>query len=196
SAARHRHDVHWPRPGNRDGCRASVGAFMSSPNQFPPPPPGFPPRPAGVFGPQVPEPKRGPACLLIGLLIVGGGVTLLALVCCGGVAMLAKSPQASAAAKQPFKLDDVPAPDFPDRGKATQVEPGVLKYEVSLGKRGGFYDVPGQGGKLIVYLPAGEHKPRSLPCILITGAGSNLLAGMLLGDGDSPEQTPYAQAGY
>src|SRR4051794_11866805 len=169
---------------------------MSNPNQFPPPPPGFPPRQAGVFGPQFPEPKRGPSCLLIGLLIVGGGVTLLSLTCCGGVAMLAKSPQASAAAKEPFKLDDVPAPDFPDRGKATPVEPGALKYEVSLGKQGGFYGVPGQGGKLVVYLPAGEHKPRSLPCILITGAGSNLLAGMLLGDGDSPEQTPYSQAGY
>jgi dienelactone hydrolase len=170
---------------------------MSSSNQFfPPLQPGFGPQHPGGFYPHPPEPRRGPSCLLIALFLLGGSAILLGLVCCGGVMVLSKPPQASAAAKEPLKLDDIPLPVFPDRGDPTEVAPRVLKYQVSLGESGGYYDVAGIGGKLLVYLPAGDHKPKSLPCILLTGAGSNLLSGMSLGDGDSPEQVPYAQAGY
>jgi dipeptidyl aminopeptidase/acylaminoacyl peptidase len=134
--------------------------------------------------------------LLIALFILGGGAILLGLVCCGGVMFLAQPPKATAAAQKPFELDDVPMPVFPDRGKPEEPEPRVLKFIASLGATGGYYDVPGLGGKIVLYLPAGDHKPQSLPCILITGAGSNLLSGMPLGDGDSPEHIPYVQAGY
>ena len=169
---------------------------MSSSSPFNPQPPGFGPQQPGTFYPEPPPPRRGSSCLLIALLIFGGGALLLGLVCCGGVMVLSKPPQASAAAHEPLKFNDIPPPAFPERKDPIEVAPQVLKYEVPLGESGGFYSVAGQGGKLLVYLPAGKHKPRSLPCILITGAGSNLLSGMLLGDGDSPEQIPYAQAGY
>src|SRR5882724_7797865 len=133
---------------------------MSNPNQFfPQQAQGFPPQPQGGFYPQPPEPSRGPSCLLIALLIFGGGALILGLVCCGGVMVLSKPPQASAAARQPLKLDDVPMPVFPERGEMTEVAPRVLKDEVSLGESGGYYDVAGIGGKLLVYLPAGQHKP-------------------------------------
>jgi len=164
---------------------------MSSPNPFGPEQPQQSP-----FHPRPPEVSRGPSCLLIVLCILGGGALLLGLACCGGVLFMAQPPQATAAAQEPFELDDVPMPVFPDRGKPQEPERRVLKYEASLGESDGYYDVPGLGGKIVLYLPAGEHKPQSLPCILITGAGSNLLSGMLLGDGDSPEHIPYVQAGY
>jgi dienelactone hydrolase len=54
----------------------------------------------------------------------------------------------------------------------------------------------GHHGKLWLYLPAGEHTPRSLPCILIAGAGSNLITGKHLGDRDRPEHLPYVRAGF
>jgi dipeptidyl aminopeptidase/acylaminoacyl peptidase len=162
---------------------------MSNPNDFTPQHPGG-------FYPQPPQAKRGPSCLMIALLILGGGGALLCLICCGGITVLSRTPQASAKASQPFSLDEVPMPAFPERGEASPVAPRVIRYEVSLGESGGYYTVPGVGGKLLIYLPEGRHKPKSLACILITGAGSNLLSGMLLGEGDSPEHLPYAQASY
>ena len=56
--------------------------------------------------------------------------------------------------------------------------------------------MPGHSGKLWLYLPDGDHAPKSLPCILIAGAGSNLITGMSLGDGDRAEHLPYVRAGF
>ena len=56
--------------------------------------------------------------------------------------------------------------------------------------------MPGHSGKLWLYLPDGDHAPRSLPCILIAGAGSNLITGMSLADGDRAEHLPYVRAGF
>lgn len=71
-------------------------------------------------------------------------------------------------------------------------EPGVELREVRLSGSG----QPGQSGRLWVYLPQGSHPPRSLGCILVAPAGSNLLSGMDLGAGDQPEHYPYARAGF
>jgi dienelactone hydrolase len=167
---------------------------MSDPNQFFPQQPGFGPQSPGGGLPNPPTPSRGPSCLLIGLFILGGGALTCGLVCCGGVMFLSQPPRASAAARELFDLGDVPLPTLPDRGRMTEVVPRVLKEEASFSDTGDA--IPGHGSKLLIYLPAGQHKPQSLPCILITGAGSNLLSGMSLGDGDSNEHIPYAQAGY
>jgi len=163
---------------------------MSNPNQF------FPQQPQGGFYPQQ-QPKRGCSCVAIGLVILMGGGALFAALCCGVGFYFGTPPEASANASQPFTFDDVPPPVFSERGEMQAVSPQVNSLEVSLGDdSNGYYDVPGVGGKLLLYLPPGNHRPKSLPCILITGAGSNLLSGMLLGDGDSPEHLPYVQASY
>jgi dienelactone hydrolase len=169
---------------------------MSSPNPFAQQPQGFSQPSPGGFGPPPPQPRRGPSCLTVFLFLFGCGAGVAGLACCGGVAMLAKPPEASASASEPLQIDDVPVPKLPGPGQGKEVVPSVLQFEYSLGEQGGYYNTPGHGGKLLVYVPAGKHKAKSLPCILITGAGSDLLSGMLLGDGDNPEQTPYAQAGY
>jgi dienelactone hydrolase len=90
-------------------------------------------------------------------------------------------------------------PALPELGDSTQLEPGVEFYEVHLpggGQVGNPLTMPGHGGKLWLYLPEGDHAPHSLPCILIAGAGTNLMTGMTLGDGDRPEHLPYVRAGF
>ena len=49
---------------------------------------------------------------------------------------------------------------------------------------------------LYFYLPPGDHPPGSLPCVLIAPAGSILITGMDLGEGDRKEHLPYVRAGF
>jgi len=46
------------------------------------------------------------------------------------------------------------------------------------------------------YLPDGAHDPRSLPCVIVAPAGSIILTGMALGEGDRAEHFPYVAAGH
>jgi dienelactone hydrolase len=162
---------------------------MSNPSQFCPQQPG-------QFYPQQQQ-RSGCSCLTMILVALLGGGAVLAALCCGVGVYFSQPPRASAAAAEPFSAGDVPLPVFPERGEMQAVSPQVMLHEVSLGDDDdGFYDMPGVGGKLLLYLPAGKIRPKSLPCVLITGAGSDLLSGMQLGEGDNPEQLPYVQAGY
>lgn len=155
-----------------------------------------PPANYGPYGPPPPK-NSGPNWVLIILGILGGGGILLVAACCGGILWLGSPPKASAQASQPFEVITVPLPAFPERGlNRRTMEPGITREEVSFGARGGFYNPPGHGGILWIYLPEGQHAPGSLPCILICGAGSTLLEGMSLGDGDVAEHTPYVKAGF
>jgi dienelactone hydrolase len=83
-------------------------------------------------------------------------------------------------------------PPLPDVGPGREIEPGVMFHEVRL--PGG--DRPGFGGKLWLYLPAGDHAAGSLPCVLITAGGSSLLKGMELTEGARLEHLPYVRAGF
>ena len=88
-------------------------------------------------------------------------------------------------------------PALPEQAQATQLEPGVMFSEIHLqGNQPGGPPQPGHRGKLWLYLPVGEHAPQSLPCVLIAGAGSNLITGMDLGDGDRAEHLPHVRAGF
>src|SRR5262245_61498919 len=98
------------------------------------------------FYPPPPQKQSGSAGLWIVLAIVGGGLVVVVLACCGFVGYLAQPPTASAAAKEPFSLADVPLPAFPDRSQPDSSEPGVVWHEIKLGEEGGFYDTPGHGG--------------------------------------------------
>jgi dienelactone hydrolase len=83
--------------------------------------------------------------------------------------------------------------DFPPRPAMRQLEPGVQFCEIRRG------DVSEAGLRLWLYLPGGVNTPhpaRSLPCVLVAPAGSNLIVGMDLGDGDRAEHLPYVRAGY
>lgn len=80
---------------------------------------------------------------------------------------------------------------FPPRPVATLLAKQVQHFDVSLAGEG-----TGQAMRLWVYLPPGNHAERSLPCVLIAPAGSNLITGMKLGEGDRMEHLPYAGAGF
>jgi dienelactone hydrolase len=89
-------------------------------------------------------------------------------------------------------------PELPDPGAGVRLEPGVMLHEVQLPGSGGGTTppMPGHAGKLWLYLPEGNRPENSLPCILIAGAGTKLIHGMALGNGDRPEHLPYVRAGF
>jgi dipeptidyl aminopeptidase/acylaminoacyl peptidase len=79
---------------------------------------------------------------------------------------------------------------LPELGPGRPVAPGVVLHEVALTTGGR----PGDG-QVWVYLP--EKRPaKPLPAVLIGPAGSTLIWGMALGEGDQAEHIPYALAGF
>ncbi|WZO98440.1 prolyl oligopeptidase family serine peptidase [Isosphaeraceae bacterium EP7] len=94
---------------------------------------------------------------------------------------------------------EYPLPRFDPPGPGREIAPGVIFREVRLGNGPAKDSGPGLTGKLWVYLPAGDHADRSLPCVFIAPAGSNLVTGNDLGDDPGrghPEHVPYVNAGY
>jgi dienelactone hydrolase len=102
-----------------------------------------------------------------------------------------KPPMSAAAWNR--DLATIPLPSFPERGPLRTLQPGVEAAEVRLDVPA---DQPGKQNLLYVYLPSGPHPPRSLPCVLIAPAGTPLICGIALGDGDRAEHAPYVQAGF
>jgi dienelactone hydrolase len=88
-------------------------------------------------------------------------------------------------------------PAMPDCEDGREIEPGVVFQEVVIGPGRPRPGVPpGHGMTLYLYLPAGSHETHSLPCVLVAPAGSTLITGMGLGDGDRPEHVPWVRAGF
>ena len=83
-------------------------------------------------------------------------------------------------------------PAFPEIGQGALIEPGIMLHEIHLPPSG----LPGHRGKLWLYLPSGALAGGSLPCVMITGAGSNLLSGAEIGEGSRPEHLPYVREGF
>ena len=131
-------------------------------------------------------------------------VILLIVVVFGGNS----SDDLEAAAGSPSLTEGTPAGDYeppvldfsrqpsvefgPERTMSSPVT-GVDWKEVQvLGSANG----PGTGGKLWIYLPAGSHEPGTLGCVLIGPAGSRMVNGMPLTEGDQAEHYPYPQQGF
>jgi dipeptidyl aminopeptidase/acylaminoacyl peptidase len=81
--------------------------------------------------------------------------------------------------------------DFPALPAAQTLEGGVQFFDVVLD---GVAPVPAM--RTWIYLPAGNHKDKSLPCVLIAPAGTPLFIGMRLGKDDRIEHLPYVKAGF
>lgn len=114
------------------------------------------------------------ALLCSGLLVPG-------VVGCGARDTGGTSPPPAPAVPKPEPIT------FPDLGPARTLAPGVNVHEVVLG-------TGPIAGKVWVYLP---DKPAAgkLPCVLIAPAGSRLVHGMDLDEGDRKEHLPYVRAG-
>lgn len=150
------------------------------------------------WGTTPPQPKKSSLLWLWILLgIFGGGLLLLLLACGGGYWYLTSPPPVNAAlANQPFPVADTPITQFPARGAPVQFDQGIDFFEVALPDEDGDYSPPGNGGRLWIYAPPGAAPPQSRPCILIAPAGSTLMEGMALGEGDQDEHTAYVEAGF
>ncbi|WP_425618518.1 alpha/beta hydrolase family protein [Anatilimnocola sp. NA78] len=189
----------FPFAGTTSMSQGNYDPRFSQQNPFAPNPGNFSGLPGGQF-PQQPPKSNGTKNILIAFGIIGGVCAVLFLACCGGLYYAVQGPAASAVAKQPFNVSAVPVPAFPDRGMPTELTPGVQLYSIKInGQTGGHYSPPGHGGTIFVYLPAGQVQPKSLPCVLITGAGTDLMQGVefdeILGAEDVPEHIPYVKAG-
>lgn len=78
--------------------------------------------------------------------------------------------------------------EFPPIGNPQKISDGVLVYEVKLKREN-------QINNVWIYLPEKPAKEK-IPCVLIAPAGSHLIDGMSLGEGDRKEQIPYVKAGF
>ncbi len=136
------------------------------------------------------------------LLIALGGAGVAVLVCCGGVYMfyasITKPLAASAQASEPFPLESVKVPAFPELPAPQIIPPtNVSMYLVDLSAANAGSNQPSCRMQLRMYLPSGDHPPRSLGCVLVGPAGTNLLTGNSLDDPTYHAETlPYAEAGY
>ena len=74
-----------------------------------------------------------------------------------------------------------------DFGPSAPIKPGIGFREATL-RRGAL------PMKVWLYLP--KKATGKLPLVIVPPAGSTLVAGMDLGDGDRTEHFPYAQAGF
>lgn len=136
-----------------------------------------------------------PTLKIVGIVaaVLGVGCLLVCCGCGGALYWLSTTPGASAAALEPYDPSTVPVPPMPDRAAVEpyEVEPGVLLTELQFAGSG-----PGQNGQIWLYLPPGDHAPGSLPCMLIGPAGTTMLEGMELGEGDQAEHLPYVHQGF
>ncbi len=148
---------------------------------------------------NTPAPPKKSSLLWLWILlgVLGGGLFLLLIACGGGYWYLTSPPPVNATlANQPFPVAETPIAQFPARGAPVQFDEGIDFYEVSLPDDDGDYSPPGNGGRLWIYAPPGASPPQSRPCILIAPAGSTLMEGMALGEGDQDEHTAYVEAGF
>jgi len=148
-------------------------------------------------GRSKPRSSRGVNWLYIAL----GGAGVVALMCCGGIYFiysLMQPPVASAQASEPFPLEAVKVPAFPELPVPQTVpQTQVAMYQVELGAANPGSTQPAARMQLRLYLPPGEHAARSLGCVLVGPAGTNLLTGNSLDDPNYHDETlPYALAGY
>lgn len=127
--------------------------------------------------------------------IVGGLLLLLCGICGGGALWFSSYPSVPPTALQPFDIKSPPAPTEPKVAEE-KVVAGARFREVIWGDGQGQGTPAGANGRLWIYLPEGNAAAGSLPCVFIAGAGSTLLEGMTLGEGDQPEHLPYVKAGF
>ena len=161
-------------------------------------------RPAGgKTARQKPKPARSSSSSWVKwLLILGGSGLALLLLCCGGgyfwVSSMLKPPAPSAQASEPFPVEALRAPAFPELGQPQTIgETGVQLYALDLSSANAGNTQPAARMQLRVYLPPGEHAAGSLGCVLVAPAGTNLLTGNALDDPTYHVETlPYAQNGY
>src|SRR5262245_25482755 len=128
-----------------------------------------------------------PAQLVIPLLLVSAAPLCAQQKPAPAPAAKGKQLVADADRQKPWPLASTKLPAFPALPAGKEVD-GGLCHEVELTS-------PRGAAKLWIYVPK-TAAPKSAPCVLVAPAGSNLLFGMTLGDGDRKEHLPWLAAGF
>lgn len=134
--------------------------------------------------------------LLIGLGVSGGILALLGVA--GLLIFLLMRPGDDESDGSPAALAGVEVPAFPELPPGRLLDgSGTRVSFVDLGRQSDNSSGPGKQMKMRVYLPGGDHPPKSLGCVLVAPAGTTLLHGLKLDDDDYHAETmPYVRAGY
>ncbi|MCA9010417.1 MAG: prolyl oligopeptidase family serine peptidase [Planctomycetaceae bacterium] len=129
---------------------------------------------------------------VIKMLLIAGAVSIVPIVI-GFVVLKSVGGGSSGAGIPDVASFKVKQEIFPQRPMFQPSFPsGVQLARARLTGRG-----PGEQTQMNIYLPAGEHAARSLGCVLVAPAGTNLLVGNSLdGDDYHDETLPYAEAGF
>ncbi len=129
---------------------------------------------------------------------IGGGgflalILLVAIVSAGRKIGSNTSVASTGQADALFPVAQVPVPSFPELTAPRILQPsGVRMWFVKLPPS----STPGHSMAFRVYLPPTDAPDRSLPCVLVAPAGSNLLVGNDMDADDYHAETlPYAEAG-
>jgi dienelactone hydrolase len=131
---------------------------------------------------------------VIKVLLIAGAVSIVPILIGIGFVVLKSVGGASSGAGIPDVANlKVKQEIFPQRPVFQPSFPsGVQLARARLTGRG-----PGEQTQMNIYLPAGEHAARTLGCVLVAPAGTNLLIGNSLdGNAYHDETLPYAEAGF
>ena len=93
-------------------------------------------------------------------------------------------------------LTPLPAKPLNPRVREVSTLAGISRRTVTIDSPFGLKSIT---GTLEIHEPAaagGVGQERKWPCVILAPAGSNLISGRDLGDGDHPEALPWANAGY
>jgi dienelactone hydrolase len=202
-------DVEDQWAGKRVKCKVCGNVLQipslpaAKPRAVPPPLP----RRESFSPDQPPQDDEGIPPNLIKLI---AGILLIGLIACVWVFLSNKNqpattpvaiPQVNSPSNPSFSFSDSSATpkapavvsniQFPDDRKIKMMIPGVEIYPMIINGTG-----PGIPMHVRLYLPANRHEAHSLPCVFIAPAGTRMLYGSELGDGDNPEHLPYARQGF
>ena len=114
----------------------------------------------------------------------------LLLLTAGGCDKKSSTNLANASASDAAVPAAVPQVAFPERPAPRMVSPDVEFYVMRLDGAG-----PGLPMEVDLYLPAGRHEAKSLPCVLIAPAGT-AMHGAVIDESDRAEHYPYVRAGF
>lgn len=97
----------------------------------------------------------------------------------------------------PWNAPNVELRRFPELGAAESIDGSSVKlYSVDFASVPQTMGTPASKMKLRIYLPTGDLADKSLPLVLVAPAGTPLIHGSDIDDGDYHDETlPYAEAG-
>lgn len=141
------------------------------------------------------QPKKSSKIWIV-LGVLGGFFLLTICICCGAGLWLMRFPSVPASASQAFDYGTNPVPAVSIKRTSKYFHGLGAKTEVFFGDGSGYGKPAGSNSRLWVYMPDAKPQPSSTPCVLICGAGSTLMTGMKLSDGDEAEHQLFLRAGF